>query len=514
MTSRPMPRLAAVGAILALTLAACSQEQTEPTEQESTTQQGKPAGTVQEGFETYYEQSVAWEQCGGGTFQCADITAPMDWNDPESETITIAAQMYEARGDAKGTVIINPGGPGGSGVELVGVAPLIFGEDLLENYNVLGFDPRGVSASSAVTCYDAPEMDRYLSLSVNTVNEKTLPILQEEADKFAQACLDNTGDLLGHVDTISSARDVDLLRSVMGDEKLHYLGFSYGTQLGATYAGLFPENVGRMVLDGAIDPRLTPFEQTIEQAQGFESSLRLYVDSCLSTPESCPLTGTTDEAMEQISELLDDISATPLQTDDPDGRVLTRSLAFYGVAYPMYAPVIWDQLSAALDSAMNTNDGSLLLDLSDQYFGREDGEYTSNQTEAFNAINCMDSRGTEDLAGMDEEAQKIVDAAPVMGESFTYGGVGCANWPFDVVESDYDMAAPGAAPILVVGTTNDPATPYKWAEGLAEVLESGVLITSEGDGHTAYGQSTQCIIDTVDAYFVDGTVPETDPVCS
>lgn len=509
----PLTALAATALAMTIALAGCAQEEPDKTPTGTTTS-SDVAGPIPEGFETYYTQDVSWESCGGGTYECAEVSAPMDWDDPESEAISLALQLYKARGDAQGTVILNPGGPGGSGIELVGYAPMIFGSKLLDNYNLLGFDPRGVGQSSAVACYDTTEMDRYLALTITNVTDKTLPVYQEEADRFAEACKDNTGELLGHVDTINSARDMDLLRALMGDEKLHYFGYSYGTQLGATYAGLFPENVGRMALDGAIDPRLTPFEQSLEQAQGFEHVMRRYVEDCLSTPDSCPLSGDVDDAMGEIADLLESLTANPMQTDDPEGRVLTRSLAFYGLAYPMYAPIIWPDLSSALNLALHSRDGSELLDLSDAYFGREGGQYTDNQTEAFTAINCLDSRSASDLATMEKEAQQIIAAAPVMGESFTYGGIGCANWPYDAVTPDYDISAPGAAPILVIGTTHDPATPYKWSEGLADTLESGVLITNEGDGHGAYGQSNSCILNTVDDYFVDGTVPDTDPMCS
>ncbi len=207
----------------------------------SQTEQGlpgqDPADNVVAGFEDYYTQKIQWEKCDGGTFHCATVSAPMDWDDPESESIELAIKLYSARGkSAMGTILTNPGGPGASGVDLVSYAPLMFGKKLLENYNVLGWDPRGVGQSSAVTCLDAPAMDAYLAMSFDTTRPQALEVMQTEADKFAAACKANTGELLGHVDTQSSAKDMDLLRALMGDDKLNYLGFSYGTQLGATYA--------------------------------------------------------------------------------------------------------------------------------------------------------------------------------------------------------------------------------------------------------------------------------------
>lgn len=472
-----------------------------------------PAGPVPQGFEEVYSQELDWNTCGGGAFQCATVEAPMDWSDPNSERVGIAVQMYKARSSSpQGTVLINPGGPGGSGVELVGYAPAIFGEKLLENYNILGFDPRGVGLSEPIKCLDSEAMDRHVAASYPAdVTEKVLAVMQKDADAFASACKENSGPVMEFVDTQSAARDMDLIRALVGDEKLNYLGYSYGTQLGATYAGLFPANVGRAVLDGAIDLRLSSFEQTKQQAIGFENALRAFVENC-QTNSDCVLTGSVDDGMEKVSTMLQSLGTNPLPTDS--GRVLTKSLGFYGVAQPLYAEALWPALEAGLHDAIAAQDGSTLLELSDEYFGRdEDGNYTSNQTEAFTAINCLDTRDVEDFAAMKKESEEIVKAAPTMGEFFGWGGVTCKNWPFPQAEQNFDLSAAGADPIMVIGTTNDPATPYVWAQGLAEQLDSGFLVTHEGEGHTAYGMGNQCITDVVDSYFVDGTVPSEGKTC-
>lgn len=472
-----------------------------------------PAGVIPAGFEEIYNQDVEWTRCAGGAFQCADIAVPMDWSDPASPSINIAAQRYLARGESQGTVLINPGGPGGSGTELVSVAPIIFGKELLENYDILGFDPRGVGASEPVSCLDPQEMDRFLATSFGDLTPDLLEDVKAENAKFGKACADNSGDVLGFVDTQSAAKDMDLIRAVVGDEKLNYLGYSYGTQLGATYAGIYPDNVGRMVLDGAIDLRISAHEQSKQQAIGFENALRAFVTDCQATV-GCPLSGSVDDGMKQIDVLLTSLLTNPLRTDDSD-RVLTQSLGFYGIAQPLYAQQMWPMLRAALTEALAAKDGSGLLELSDSYFGREpDGTYRDNSFEAFVAINCLDSRGDADFATMEQEAADIKAAAPVMGGFFGFGGVSCSGWPYDAVAQDFDLAATGANPIMVVGTTNDPATPYVWAQGLAEQLESGFLVTHVGEGHTAYGMGNQCVVDTVDAFFVNGTVPAKDPNCS
>jgi pimeloyl-ACP methyl ester carboxylesterase len=515
LTSRAL-KAAAIAAIAALALTACTKDPlTDPTATGNTsTQAPAPSGDLKpvEGFETYYSQEIKWEDCGGN-FQCATVQAPMNWADPASDAIDIAIKKLPSSGSApKGTVIINPGGPGGSGIEFVDYAPFMFGATLIENYNILGFDPRGVGQSTPVKCYESEQMDHYLAQSFDPEHPKALEAARQATADYGKACLENTGAVLEFIDTQSSARDMDLLRALMGDEKINYLGFSYGTQLGATYAGIFPENVGNMVLDGAIDLRLTAFEQSMQQAVGFENALRAFAENCVEYGD-CPVAGDTDQVMAAVAELFDRLGKSPLPTDDPE-RVLTQSLAFYGVAQPLYAEVLWPALGEGLELAINQRDGSVLLELSDDYFGRsDDGTYMNNQTEAFTAINCLDDRSSADLDTMKKEAEEIRKAAPVMGEFFTYGGISCENWPFPVAGQNFDLAASGAAPIMVIGTTNDPATPYVWAEGLAEQLESGFLVTNVGEGHTAYGMGNQCILDVVDNFFVNGTVPSSDPNC-
>lgn len=508
-------RLATVLAGASLVLAGCSapgpkvqtgiDAQADPSVTPST-----PTDDVAAELVEFYEQDVVWTDCGSG-FECADISVPLDWESPGDGSITIGAKRHPAEGEKKGTVLINPGGPGGSGVEFVGYVPFMFGSPLLESYDILGFDPRGVGESSPVTCLTDEEKDVYNAKSY-VLDDAGLAEMEEDATFIAEQCAEGTGEALGEVDTQSSARDMDVIRAVVGDAQLNYLGFSYGTQLGATYAGLFPAKVGRMVLDGAIDLRLTVHEQSLQQAVGFENALTAFVEDC-QAGSSCPLTGTATEGKAQVKALLDGLLANPLPTEDPE-RPLTQTLAFYGIAQPLYSQMLWPTLTTALETAILAGDGTELLESADSYNSREDdGTYADNQGEAFRAIGCLDARGETDRDTMDAEFAEIVAAAPTMGTFFGYGGLGCKNWPYPEVAQDFDLAATGAAPIVVIGTTNDPATPYVWAEGLAEQLDSGVLVTYEGEGHTAYGSSNDCILDAVDTYFVDGTVPDDGLMC-
>lgn len=462
------------------------------------------------GFEKYYKQSITWTSCGDN-YDCATVTAPTDWSDKSSAPISLALQRLHATGERQGSLFINPGGPGASGTEFVTYAQYLFGDDVLSAYDIIGFDPRGTGRSTAIRCYDNAHWDQFISSSFPTTSAGLTQAVAA-ATSFGAACKAGTGDLLGHVDTVSAARDLDMLRAVVGETRLDYLGYSYGTQLGSTYAALFPGNVGRMVLDGAIDPNISAAGQTLGQAKGFESALHSYVENCQSGAD-CPLQGSVDEGMATVGKLLDGLLAVPMTTSDA-ARPLTQTLGVLGVIYPLYSEPLWPTLTSALASALNDNDGSGLLANADAYNSREaDGTFTDNSGQAFIAISCLEPRQSSDPAVMAREAEALTSAAPTMGRFLSYGGVTCANWPEPVVKRDFDTSAPGAAPIVVVGTTGDPATPYVWAQGLASTLSSGVLVTYDGEGHGAYGSSNDCILNTVGDYLVKGVIPEADTQC-
>ncbi|MCK0118163.1 alpha/beta hydrolase [Isoptericola sp. S6320L] len=505
-------RTAGVAAVLAtlLVLAGCTggapaKDQTPAGQASSATGDGAP-----EGFEKFYSQDVVWTECRTD-FECATVAAPLSWSDPDAGEIELAVMRTRAGGDKIGSLLINPGGPGGSGVDYLEAAAATFGDRLRESYDIVGFDPRGVRDSTEVRCYGDAKKDQYLSEDFDLSTDEGLAAARESNAAWAAACAENTGELLGNVDTQSAAKDMDMLRAALGDDELHYLGASYGTSLGATYAGLFPERTGRLVLDGAIDPRLEDGEMSAGQAVGFENALRAYVDDCQGGA-GCPLTGSVDDGMQQVRGVLDQALERPYPTDSD--REVTQTLAFYGVAVTLYDEQNWPLLTQALEEAIDKGTGTMLLFLADFYNDRNaDGSFATNSTEAFSAVNCLDGRSDPDVEAMRAEAAEIEAAAPTVGTFFSYGGISCADWPYPVVEQEYDVAAPGAAPIVVVGTTNDPATPYVWAEGMAEALDSAVLVTYEGEGHTAYGRSNSCIDDALEDYLVDGTVPEDGLTC-
>jgi pimeloyl-ACP methyl ester carboxylesterase len=313
------------------------------------------------------------------------------------------------------------------------------------------------------------------------------------------------------VSTQEVARDLDVLRGVVGDEKLTYYGASYGTYIGATYAELFPEQVGRMVLDGAVDPTLSNTDANLEQARGFETALRAYAADCVKQG-ACPLGESQDAVVERIGQLLQDLDESPLPTNDPE-RPLTQALGFYGVALPLYDEGSWSFLTQALEGALAGN-GSVLLLFADQYLSRTEDGYADNSAEVISAVNCLDRPTETTAADVEATIPDFEKASPTFGRVFAWSVAGCGAWParspLEPLES-YD--AEGAPPIVVVGTTRDPATPYEWAVSLADQLSSGVLVTRDGDGHTGYGQGNDCVDSAVDEYFVQGEVPAGDLQC-
>jgi pimeloyl-ACP methyl ester carboxylesterase len=515
---RPARALATLTAV-ALALSACvaPKEQTSPQDVVVPEPTGEATGTpdpVTGGVEAFYAQEVSWAACGEA-FECATVQAPLDWDAPDEGTIDLALRRVAAtggEGERIGSLLINPGGPGSSGVDFLGYARDVFSDRLLAAFDVVGFDPRGVGQSSAVSCGDPAAVDRYLTSDFPVDDEADLQAARDAARAFGEACAEATGPLLQHIDTVSAARDMDLLRAVLGDERLHYAGFSYGTLLGATYAGLFPENVGRLLLDGAVDPSNGVEELVIGQAVGFEEALRSYVEYCQGGP-GCPLTGDVDEGMQQIADLMDSIEARPLRAGQ--GRELNATMAFYGLVVTLYDDQSWTYLTLALEEAITQSSGAIFLELANIYLDRTpDGTYGSNQMLAFTAINCLDYPAEEtSYAELDQLARTVEAQAPTFGRDFVMAA-GCETWPVQSVREPAPIAADGAPPILVVGTTGDPATPYEWSVALAEQLVSGVLLTWQGEGHTAYGRAGECVTDAVDTYLIDGVTPPEGTVCS
>jgi len=461
---------------------------------------------VAEDLMPFYSQTLTWSECGTG-FDCTDVRAPLDWENPGEGEITLSVVRHQAEGTAIGSLLTNFGGPGSSGVSFLREnLDFAVGSALIENYDVVSFDPRGVGASTAVTCYDAPEMDDYL-YSIPSAPRGSVEWegeLLESHKAFAEACDANSGGILPYITTVNAARDMDLIRAVLGATQLDYIGFSYGTFLGATYAKLYPEKAGNLVLDGAIDPAVSGLDVGATQALGFESALRAYMQDCLSSGE-CAFNGTVDEAMADLGALLASVDRTPLANGD--GRMMGADTLMTGIIAALYSQENWPVLTRALGEALQGDPATAFL-LADYYNGREqDGSYSDNSSEAFRAYNCMDYPVEDDPDAEAAIEKKIAEGAPTIAPYWN-GPDSCSVWPYPPTGTRDEITAEGAGPIVVVGTTNDPATPYEWSVSLADQLQEGVLITRVGEGHTGYNKGNSCVDDAVEEYFLENVVPD------
>ncbi|MGC5010154.1 alpha/beta hydrolase [Streptosporangium sp. DT93] len=447
--------------------------------------------------------TLDWDGCGDD-FECARLAVPLDHARPDGERIELSVVRLPASGRRIGSLLINPGGPGGSGVQYARAARTVVSEALRERFDIVGFDPRGVGESVPVRCLPSSELDAYVGLDGSPDSPQEVTALVEGSRRFAAGCRSRSARLLPHVGTADVARDMDMLRAAVGDSRLTYLGKSYGTQLGAFYADLFPDRVRALVLDGAVDVSLGPLEVGASQAHGFEVALDSFLSDCLRVTD-CPFTGSVASARAEVAGLLRRADAAPLANSTGDGRTVTQAWTVLGMIAPLYDRQAWPTLRQALDRALR-GDGTPLLRLADWLMDRrEDGEY-ANQTEANLAVNCVDAPYPGDPAAYAAAARESVKRSPLFGAYVVWSALPCAYWPAKGEERGR-IDAPGAPPIMVVGTERDPATPYEWAEALASQLSSGVLVGFDGDGHTAYLSGSACVDRLVDDYLIDLAVP-------
>ena len=455
-----------------------------------------PAGA---GLARYRDQALNWRPCTK-ELVCASVLAPLDYDDPDGTAITLALAKRPAQGDRRlGTLFINPGGPGAPGRDYV----TYFNARGLEGYDVVGWDPRGVGGSTPVRCYDTADYDRFFAVDVSPDTKAEERAFTAETYAFGQACLVRSGPLLEHVSTGETVRDLELLRTLVQDPSLHYFGASYGTRIGSLYAELYPERVGRMVLDGAVNIS----GQDVSQIQGFERALGHFADWA-ARPGSKQALGTSRVAvLDAVQQLLRDLDGKPLQVQD---RTLSQQQGVQGTLNSLYGRDDWPPLLEALASARQ-GDGRGLLALADKGVFRDprDGSY-GQINDAFPAVRCLDSRAAS-VRAAERSADRQARRAPLLGP-LSGADLVCPLWPVAPAPRQPEITADGAAPIVVLGTTGDPATPYENAQGMARQLDSGVLVTLEGEGHTAYSQS-DCIRASVNAYLVDGAVPTDGTRC-
>ena len=451
-----------------------------------------------DGLTGYEGQSLNWRTCGG-EYKCAKILAPLDYANPGAQAITLSlAKKVATKAPRLGTLFVNPGGPGASGRNLV----TYFNSAGLEQYDIVGWDPRGTNDSTPVTCYNAKATDAYGELDSSPDDAAENDALIVGSYEFAKACWEHSGELLKHISTVETVRDLDLLRALVGDEKLNFLGYSYGTQIGAVYADLFPQRTGHLVLDAAVD--ITD-DDTVIQAMGFDLALSNFAAWC--ARQNCSLGSSKDEVLTSITDFLDKLDADPFAVGD---RSLTQSLAATGIASYMYGGIpAWKVLIGDLEKAIK-GDGAALLKSADSLNDRrQDGSYGS-LFYSFPAISCADSKDE----GVTEAEQRWVEdqkKAPIYGKYFGPGYT-CALWPVHS-QVQFKPTGSGAAPLLVVGATGDPATPYQNAVTMAQQLESAVLVTYEGEGHGTFGGKSTCVDAIVIAYLTRDVVPTDGVKC-
>ncbi|MGQ7295228.1 alpha/beta fold hydrolase [Quadrisphaera sp. KR29] len=465
-------------------------------------------------YARYYAQRPEWSDCGGG-LQCATVQVPVDWSQPDRDEVGLAVARHQATDPDRraGSLLVNPGGPGASGVAwLRGGTQAVVSEAVEQRWDVVAFDPRGTGGSEPVECLPAGDFDAFRADPADPTTPAGLAEETAEAEEFAQGCEVDAGLLLGHLGTVDAVRDLDVLRAAVGSDTLDFLGKSYGTLLGAEYAGRFPQRVGRMVLDGALDPSSSASDVVLVQAAGLEQSLRAYAQACPQR-SGCRLGDTADAVVEEVREVVEGARRRPVATADPE-RPLTAPLAHQGVLATLYDPRTWPLLDSAVSDA-RAGDGSGLLRLADAYAGRQpDGTYSSNILQAYTAITCLDRPVDASPEAMAAEAVQLEQRSPTFGRSLSYGALQCGVWPVPPTRTPAPVSAEGAAPVLVVGGTNDPVTPYVWAQSLAAQLSSGRLLTWNGQGHTAYRRGSSCVDGAVDGYLLDGVLPGQDATCT
>jgi len=465
----------------------------------------------------YEQQKLDWSSCYD-YFDCAELRVPIDYEDLSVGTFRISVLRAAAKDQDNrlGAIVVNPGGPGGSGVDYAYNADYIFSPDITDVYDVVGFDPRGVAVSEPISCLTPDEIDENMASDSKPDNDAEIAATLEDSEAFAKKCLENT-EYLEHFTTSETARDMDILRAALGETKLNYVGKSYGTYLGTLYADIFPNNVGRFVLDGALDPNIPMKDQNLAQAMGFDRALKAFVKDC-ATQSDCPFTGTPAQAQATIIATLQAAVTAPLPQrypNDDDDRIITESIILIGMASSLYDDVDgWPKLRQAfIESAENY--GDTFLQLADEYSGRNpDGTFMSNDFDSGAVIDCLDWQERRTIEQYKADAKEFAAKAPVFGPYIAYAGVHCQFLPQPSTQrAPNTLTQIKTAPIIVIGTIRDPATPYTWSVSLAKIFTGSRLISLDGDGHTGHGRGSACVDDAVDAYLLKGTLPSANLSC-
>jgi pimeloyl-ACP methyl ester carboxylesterase len=449
---------------------------------------------------------VQWTPCGD--LQCGSVTVPLDYSRPNGPTIQIAVARHPAEvpADRIGSLVINPGGPGVSGIDDLPSELSVLTPGLLDDFDIVSFDPRGVQRSDPVTCGSggSPSSNTSPLPDPTPTSKATEEALVSNDQSYAKQCESDSASILPYVGTVDTAMDLDRIRAALGDATLTYIGHSYGTLLGATYAQMFPTHVRAMVLDGAIDPALSAQDTVIQQADSFEGALNNFFSWCQGS-SSCGWNPSGDPTSALLA-LINQARQSPIS--DGSGRSAGPGEIYNALLDGLYSPEDWPTLGQALAEAAG-GDSAAVLTMSDSY--RQDG--STNGSDAAEAIWCLDHPVPRDVSDYSSIAATAAASAPVFGPLLAWGLLGCAVWSVPPTRVPAPTTASGAPPILVTGATSDPATPYQWAVNLSHELQKGYLLTWQGDSHVAYYYSS-CVRAVDQTYLISLTLPAPGMVCT
>ena len=476
----------------------------------TTSSQAQAASTTPPTTNSVSSEKIIWTPClnaPAGESECGELAVPFDYDNPTVGSFTLFLTRLPATDSANkiGSMLVNPGGPGFGGSSVARDAEYYFSSELLDRFDIIGWDPRGTGKSTpAVNCID--EYDEYFGIDSTPETPEEKQTIIDLSQKFNDECVKRSGEILPYISTQATARDMDSIRQALGEEKITYFGFSYGSELGATWATMFPSTVRAAVLDGASDPNATSLDQGLAQARGFEKQLDAFLAAC-SKRVSCAFHSKGNSAV-ALDELLAEIDEAPIVVT-ANRTPITQGVMYTALAQSMYSDALWPALERALADAVKGN-GAGLLKLYDDYYQRKPGGTYGNELEAFLAISCLDDPGPTSVAAVDEQIPVFTDAAKRFGKSFAYG-YSCALWPIPQVQR-LEITGKGAGPIVVIGTTGDAATPIESSRNAAKALEGGIFLTVTADQHTGYGLN-KCVVSAVDRYLIDRTPPPIGKVC-
>jgi pimeloyl-ACP methyl ester carboxylesterase len=453
--------------------------------------------------------TIVWKPCG--SVQCAHLGVPLDRAHPDGPQIQLSLARHPASHRRLGVLFTNPGGPGASGIDFLRGFSDVFSPDIVKSFDLVSWDERGVGDSAPVHCLD--NLDPFFDVDRSPDNPSEVQQNVSASQQFVDACKQHSGSELPYVSTAASARDMDAIRAAMGVDTVSFVGFSYGTFLGAEYGEQFPQHVRAMVLDGAIDPALPYDQSVIQQAQGFDHELDMFFDWC-SKNSSCGFANGANPRAAYDS-LARDIESEPIPAKvKGEDRTLGPAEFDLGVASALYPGESgFQDLGHALAQAAG-GQGDRLVQFADDYTDRQPGGKYSNETAAQYAIGCIDGPAPPTVDAVQQVAARAAQAAPHFGATTTWLGLPCTLWPVPTPRAPVTLHAAGVPSVLVIGTTGDPATPYTWAQSLAHELQTGHLLTYEGSGHTAYGRGSECIDGTVDRYLTTLELPPDGTRCS